>query len=221
MKRQSRQQVGELIAKYKFMPLFNHDDINISKKVIEAAYAGGVRVFEFTDRSEHAFTLFKELVPFMEKNTPDLLIGAGTIMTKNSAEAYYHAGAQFIVSPVIPHEVAEYCEREDIFWCPGASTLNEIVNAHNMGADLVKIFPANFLGGPKFLEAIKGPCPWIKIMATGGVNGSEEVLKAWFDAGATCVGMGTQLFTKEILESHDYTKLTETAKKIVSIIDTL
>src|SRR5436190_5798702 len=209
MKHYSRQEVGQQIISHAFIPLFTHDDVELSKQAIQAAYDGGVRVFEFTDRTENAFEIFKEVVSFAEKSLPGMLLGAGTIMTEKSAHKYYEAGAQFIISPVIPAEVATYCEKNNIFWCPGASTLNEIVMAHNLGADLVKIFPANFLGGPKFLEAIKGPCPWIKILATGGVDESEENLREWFTAGVTAVGMGSRLFSKEILRTKNFHKLTE------------
>ncbi len=214
----SRQEINQLISNYALLPLFNPDNLEVCKHVVKAAYDGGVRMFECTNRSKNAFSIFKELVPFVLDTMPDLVLGAGTIMDERSAHDFYEAGAQFIVSPVIRPEVAKYCQRNDIFWGPGASTLNEIINAQEMGADVVKIFPANFLGGPKFVEAIMAPCPGIRVMPTGGVDGSEPNLRAWFEAGVVCVGIGSQLFTKKILEAGDYKSITSKTREIVNTI---
>ena len=217
----SREQIFEQLKKHRFMPLFNHDDVEISKKVVQAAYDGGVRVFEYTNRSTNALKVFKELIVYAEKNTPDLLIGVGTIMTAADAAAYRDAGAQFIVAPTIPLEVATYCEEHNIFWCPGASTLNEVMLAVSLGADMVKIFPANFLGGPGYLKALRGPCPDIKILVTGGVEPNEENLKSWFDAGAIAVGMGSNLFDKKAIDAGEFGRIKEMSKMIVKFITTL
>ena len=214
----SREQIFYQLKKYRFMPLFNHDDIEISKKVLQAAYDGGVRIFEYTNRSANALNVFKELIAYAEKSTPDMLIGAGTIMTNIDAAAYRDAGAQFIVSPTIPLEVATYCEDNNIFWCPGASTLNEILFAQSLGADMVKIFPANFLGGPGYLKALRGPCPDIKVLITGGVEPNEENLKSWFDAGAIAVGMGSNLFDKKAIDKGEFGRIKEMSKMIVKSI---
>lgn len=218
MKHYSRQQINELITDYSLLPLFNPDDLEVCKQVVKAAYDGGVRLFECTNRSENALSIFTQLVPFVRDNLPGLVIGAGTIMDEDSARDFYEAGAQFIVSPVISPDVAQFCEKHDLFWCPGATTLNEIVNAQNMGADLVKIFPANFVGGPEFVKAIKAPCPWIRVMPTGGVDGSEKNLRDWFEAGVVSVGIGSQLFKKEILAARDYQTITARTKQIVDTI---
>jgi 2-dehydro-3-deoxyphosphogluconate aldolase/(4S)-4-hydroxy-2-oxoglutarate aldolase len=217
----SREQIFEQLKKHRFMPLFNHDDIEISKKVLQAAYDGGVRVFEYTNRSANALKVFKELIAYAEKSTPDMLIGAGTIMTHADAAAYRDAGAQFIVAPTIPLEVATYCEENNIFWCPGTSTLNEIILAQSLGADMVKIFPANFLGGPGYLKALRGPCPDIKVLITGGVEPNEENLKSWFDAGAIAVGMGSNLFDKKAIDTGEFGRIKEMSKLIVKCITDL
>ena len=126
--------------------------------------------------------------------------------------------SQALPSSLISPDVARFCQKNDLFWCPGASTLNEIINAQDMGADVVKIFPANFLGGHEFVKAIKAPCPWIRVMPTGGVDGSEKNLRAWFEAGVVCVGIGSQLFTREILAARDYKMITTRTKEIVAVI---
>jgi len=217
----SRQEITQLISQHALLPLFNPDDLEVSKNVIQAAYDGGVRLFECTNRSADAYSIFKQLVPFVEATMPEMVLGAGTIMDEASAERFYDAGAQFIVSPVISPDVAGFCKKNNLFWCPGASTLNEIINAQNMGADVVKIFPANFVGGPEFVKAIKAPCPWIRVMPTGGVDGSEKNLRAWFEAGVVCVGIGSQLFTREILASRNYQMITARTKEIVTTIQSI
>jgi 2-dehydro-3-deoxyphosphogluconate aldolase / (4S)-4-hydroxy-2-oxoglutarate aldolase len=218
MLHRSRKEINELISNHGFLPLFNPDDLEVCKQVVKAAYAGGVRMFECTNRSDNALSIFQQLVPYVQETMPDMVIGAGTIMNEESAAAFYDAGAQFIVAPNISAKVGEYCEKNKVFWCPGAFTLNEIIHAQNLGADLVKIFPANFSGGYRFVEAIKAPCPDIRVMPTGGVDGSEKNLREWFGAGVVCVGMGSQLFTKEILAARDYQKITDRTKEIVNTI---
>jgi 2-dehydro-3-deoxyphosphogluconate aldolase / (4S)-4-hydroxy-2-oxoglutarate aldolase len=215
---QTRQYIFDKFLQHRFMPLFNHDDVSVSQKVLQAAYDGGVRIFEFTNRSPKALAVFKELITYAEKNTPDMLMGVGTIVKVNDAVAYREAGAQFIVSPNIPLEVATYCEENNIFWCPGASTLNEILFAESLGADMVKIFPANFLGGPGYLKALRGPCPYLKVLITGGVEPNEENLKAWFDAGAIAVGMGSNLFDKKAIELGEFARIKEISKLVTKFI---
>ncbi len=218
MKRASRQQVNELIDQTGFLPLYNPDQLETTQKVLTAAYEGGVRLFELTNRSKNALEIFQQIVPFVNTQLPDLVLGVGTILDEKSAHAFFEAGADFIVSPIIPAEVARYCQSNDICWVPGASTLNEIVHAQQLGADMVKIFPANYLGGPGFVEAIKAPCPWIKVMPTGGVDGSEENLRAWFKAGVRCVGIGSQLFRKDKIEAGNFNSIREETQRITSLI---
>ncbi len=221
MIRRSRQEINQLIEQHALLPLFNPDDLEVSKNVIQAAYEGGVRLFECTNRSANAFSIFKQLVPFVQATMPEMVLGAGTIMDEDAAQRFYDAGAQFIVSPVISPDVAHFCKKNNLFWCPGASTLNEIIHAQNLGADVVKIFPANFLGGPEFVKAIKAPCPSIRVMPTGGVEGSEKNLRAWFQAGVVCVGIGSHLFTREILAARDYKMITQRTKEIVTTIESI
>jgi 2-dehydro-3-deoxyphosphogluconate aldolase/(4S)-4-hydroxy-2-oxoglutarate aldolase len=218
MSRLTRSHVNQQIEEHAFIPLFNPSDAKLTKSVLQAAYAGGVRVFELTNRSDNALSIFKEIIPFVQQNLPELIIGAGTIMDEESAKAFYEAGAAFVISPILSKEVASYCEKNKICWIPGAATLTEIVNAHKLGADIVKIFPANYLGGPGFVEAIKAPCPWLRLMPTGGVDRSEENLRAWFKAGVRCVGIGSQLFRKELLANNDFSTLEQDTRQVVEII---
>lgn len=104
-----------------------------------------------------------------------------------------------------------------MLWSPGCGTLTEIAKAEELGCELVKLFPGGTYG-PGFVKAIKGPCPWTNIMPTGGVSPDEDNLKSWFNAGATCVGMGSQLISKEVLASGDFSKITELVKSSIDMI---
>lgn len=178
------------------VPVFYHAEAAYACTVLRACYAGGVRVFEFTNRGPNALAIFAELQTVVEAELPDLLLGAGTIYTAADAERFIAAGADFIVQPVTSGEVAAVCARHDLAWLPGAFTLNEIYQAVQLGADVVKIFPASLLG-PGYVQALRGPLPGVKLMVTGGIAPEPAALAAWLRAGANCVGLGSQLFQAE------------------------
>ena len=116
--------------------------------------------------------------------------GAGT------CSLYIQLGAKFIVSPLLNEEMARVCNRRKVLWMPGCATASEINRAEELGAEVVKLFPGPTVGGAKFLKAYLGPCPWSNIMPSGGVSPTRENLTEWFEAGAFCVGMGSQLISK-------------------------
>jgi len=122
---------------------------------------------------------------------------------------------------VLKEEMALVCNRRKIAWSPGCGSLNDISRAEELGAEIVKIFPGSSVGGPKFVAAVKGPCPWTSIMPTGGVEPTEENLKAWFNAGVACVGMGSNLFPKDVLAAKDWGKITELCRNALEIIKTV
>jgi 2-dehydro-3-deoxyphosphogluconate aldolase / (4S)-4-hydroxy-2-oxoglutarate aldolase len=189
------------------IPVFYHKDADICKSVIKACYKGGIRVFEFTNRGEFAHELFSELNKWAAKEAPEMIMGAGSVVDAGTASLYIQLGANFIVSPVLNAEMAKVCNRRKILWSPGCGTLSEINYAEELGAEIVKIFPGSSVGGPDFVKAIKGPCPWTSIMPTGGVEPTLDNLKEWFDAGVTCVGIGSNLITKEIVQKKDWDAL--------------
>ncbi|TGE18966.1 beta/alpha barrel domain-containing protein [Hymenobacter elongatus] len=197
------------------IPVFYHAEAPYAKRMLQACYAGGVRMFEFTNRGPHAFEVFSELQAFVEAEYPDLLLGAGTIYTAAEAERFIAAGADFIVQPVISAEVAAVCQRHDLAWLPGAMTLNEIYQATQLGATLVKIFPASFVG-PAYITTLRGPLPQVPFMVTGGIEPDPATLAEWFRAGATCVGIGSQLF-----KSDDPAALSATIAELLRGINAL
>ena len=191
------------------------------KEVISACYRGGMKIFEFTNRGDLAHELFADLIKWSRTEMPDLVLGVGTIVDAGTCSLYIQMGAKFIVSPLLNEEMARVCNRRKVLWMPGCATASEINKAEELGAEVVKLFPGPTVGGAKFLKAYLGPCSWSNIMPSGGVSPTEENLKEWFDAGAFCVGMGSQLISKEIIDNRDYKKLEETARMSMEIIQTL
>ena len=200
------------------IPLHYHPDVEACKQVVAACYNGGMKIFELTNRGDSAHETFAELVRWGKETMPDLTLGIGSVVDAGTCSLYIQLGAKFIVSPVLNEDMAKVCNRRKVLWIPGCATASEINKAEELGAEVVKIFPGSTIGGPRFLKALLGPCPWSNILPSGGVSPTLENLTEWFEAGAFCVGMGSALITKEIIEQNDYQKLEETCSKAISII---
>jgi 2-dehydro-3-deoxyphosphogluconate aldolase/(4S)-4-hydroxy-2-oxoglutarate aldolase len=200
------------------VPVFYHGDITVCKNVVSACYKGGARIFEFTNRGDFAQDVFRELNQFVIKEMPDLIMGTGSIVDAVTAGLYIQLGTNFIVSPILNEEMAKVCNRRKVLWSPGCGSVTEISRAEELGAEVVKIFPGAELGGPRFVEMVKGPMPWTSIMPTGGVDATMENLAAWFNAGVWCVGMGSKLITKEMIKNKDYAAIEENTRKVLQII---
>ena len=203
------------------IPLYYNPDIEVCKEVITACYRGGMKLFEFTNRGDMAHELFAELVKWGRKEMPDLVLGVGTVVDAGTASIYIQLGAKFIVSPLLNEDMARVCNRRKVLWIPGCATASEIGLAEELGAEVVKLFPGPTVGGAKFLKAYLGPCPWSSIMPSGGVSPTLENLSLWFEAGAFCVGMGSQLITSEIIASKEYDKLQKVSAEAMAIIQKL
>jgi 2-dehydro-3-deoxyphosphogluconate aldolase/(4S)-4-hydroxy-2-oxoglutarate aldolase len=186
--------------------------------VISACYRGGMKVFEFTNRGDFAHETFAELSRWAAAELPDLQLGVGTVMDAGTCSLYIQLGARFVVSPLLNEEMARVCNRRKILWIPGCATASEIGRAEELGAEVVKLFPGPTIGGPAFMKAYLGPCPWSSLMPSGGVSPTEENLTEWFDAGAFCVGMGSQLISKEIIATGAYHILEAQARDALEII---
>lgn len=200
------------------VPVFYNGDIETSKKIIDACVAGGVRTIEFTNRGDFAIHVFTELRKHYASAAPELVLGVGSVVDGPTAAMYIANGADFVVGPVLNPDVAKVCNRRKIAYMPGCGTLSEISQAEELGVEICKIFPGSSVGGPGFVKAIKAPCPWTRIMPTGGVDATEESIKGWFEAGVTAVGMGSKLVTKDAIASGDYASITEKAKNVLGWI---
>ncbi len=201
------------------VPLFYHPDPQVCREVIAACHAGGAKVFELTNRGDFAHEVFADVRKWALKELPGMMIGAGSIPDAATAAIFMQMGADFIVAPSINPEVAMVCNRRKVLWIPGCGTVTEISQAEELGAEIVKIFPGNAVGGPQFVKAVKGPCPWTSVMPTGGVEPDEENLAGWFRAGVTCVGMGSALVTDNIVKTGDWKALEKTVRETLNTIN--
>ncbi|WP_445748522.1 bifunctional 4-hydroxy-2-oxoglutarate aldolase/2-dehydro-3-deoxy-phosphogluconate aldolase [Polaribacter sp.] len=220
MAKYSRIEVIQEMKNIGLIPLFFHNDLEVCKKVVKACYDGGAKLLEFTARGDFAHEIFSELVKYTKNELPGMILGVGSITDAAAASLYMQIGANFIVTPVFREDIAIVCNRRKVLWSPGCGTLTEIARAEELGCEIVKLFPGDIYG-PKFVKGIKGPQPWTSIMPTGGVLPTEENLKAWFDAGVTCVGMGSQLIVENTNGSFDYYKITQLTKDALDIIKNL
>lgn len=213
----SRIEVAQTMRETGLVPLFYHQDIDVCKKVVKACYDGGARLFEFTSRGDFAHEVFAQLIKYAAKELPEMIIGVGSVTDAAAASFYMQTGANFIVTPVLREDIAIVCNRRKVLWSPGCGSLTEIARAEELGCEIVKLFPGEVYG-PQFVKGVLGPQPWTSIMPTGGVLPTADSLKTWFDAGVVCVGMGSQLILKDIIQNNDYPKLTNQVKETVDLI---
>ena len=199
------------------VPVFYHKDAEIAKKVVKACYDGGVRAFEFTNRGDFAHEVFAEVVKFAAKECPELALGIGSVVDAPTAALYIQLGACFVVGPLFNPDIVPVCNRRLVPYCPGCGTVSEIGKAQELGCDLCKLFPGDVYG-PAFVKGMMAPCPWTKLMVTGGVAPTKENLTAWVKAGVYCVGMGSKLFPKEEVAAGNWQYITDKCKEALGYI---
>lgn len=214
----SRLKVYQTIEETGIIPLFYHPDIETVQNVVAACYSGGIRVFELTNRNAFAHKVFGKLIRWADVNCPEMIIGIGSVVDAPTAALYIQMGANFIVGPLLNPEISKICNRRLIPYTPGCATTTEIGYAQELGTEIVKVFPGGSVGGPSFIKSIKGPMPWSKLMATGGVEPTKESITEWFKAGVTCVGIGSNLFPDAVINEGNWIKITEKCKECISII---
>ena len=217
MARFSKIDVLQAATKAPIIPVFYNADLEVSKQVVRACYNGGIRVFEFTNRGDFAHEIFGELNKWAIKECPDMIMGIGSIVDPGTASLYLQLGANFVVGPLLNPDIFKICNRRCVPYVPGCGTVSEVGLAQELGADLVKVFPGDVIGA-NFVKGVKAPMPWSNLMVTGGVAPTEDNLKKWFDAGVSCVGMGSNLFPKETLKNKDWQHITEICKEALVII---
>lgn len=218
MARFSRIEVALKMKQTGIVPVFYNGDPGLCKEVVLACYEGGIRVFEFTNRGDFASLVFAEVNKWAAEACPEMIMGVGSVVDAGTTSMYIALGANFIVSPLIDEGMAAVCNKRKISWSPGCGSVTEIGRAHELGAEVVKIFPGQQVGGPEFVKAVLGPMPWTSIMPTGGVSPDEENLSRWFKAGVHCVGMGSQLFPAEVLKNRNFAFITEKCREALDIV---
>ncbi|MGH2382788.1 MAG: bifunctional 4-hydroxy-2-oxoglutarate aldolase/2-dehydro-3-deoxy-phosphogluconate aldolase, partial [Candidatus Limnocylindria bacterium] len=187
----SRLDIYQSILLTGVLPLFSTGDVEVATLVADACERGGMAALEFTNRDREAPLVFSELVDRLRDRGSRLILGVGSILDAPTAGWFAAAGAQFIVGPTFDAGVAEFCNRRKLPYIPGCGSATEIGLAEAHGAEIVKLFPADALGGPRFLSAVLAPSPWSLLMPTGGVRATAESIAEWIDAGAACVGIGS------------------------------
>ncbi|WP_342507693.1 bifunctional 4-hydroxy-2-oxoglutarate aldolase/2-dehydro-3-deoxy-phosphogluconate aldolase [Sporosarcina sp. FSL K6-2383] len=201
----------DILKQHPIIPVLRKIPYEKSQSIIQALYDGGIRAVEVTMESEGAVSIIEETLELFPK---DLLVGAGTVLSKEDCQRAIDAGAQFIVSPVLDEAVMQYAIERNVPFIPGAFTPSEMVKAHNGGAAMIKLFPASVLG-PSFIKDVKGPLSHIDIMTTGGIT--METAKTYLDAGAKVVGAGSALIRKDLVDSNDWASLTAEAISWVTL----
>jgi 2-dehydro-3-deoxyphosphogluconate aldolase/(4S)-4-hydroxy-2-oxoglutarate aldolase len=200
------------------VPLFYDGQVETAIEIVSACARGGARVIEFTHRGEMAYPVFTELVQHFTKADPSVTLGVGSIMDAPTAALYMAVGANFIVGPSFNLDLARLCNRRKILYIPGCATETEIANAEEMGAEICKIFPGEAVGGPSFISAVMAPCPWHRLLPTGGVDATAESISAWIKAGAAAVGMGSKLITAQAIKTHDFDSISNKVAQCIGWI---
>jgi 2-dehydro-3-deoxyphosphogluconate aldolase/(4S)-4-hydroxy-2-oxoglutarate aldolase len=179
------------------------------RAVVDAIVAGGVRALEVTMTVPGAVELIGGLAPTLPEG---FLLGAGTVIDAATARAVIDAGAQFVISPVFRREVIDACHEGGVPAAPGCFTPTEILDAHEAGADIVKVFPATALG-PQYIKDVRAPLPQVKLMPTGGVT--PDNAGDWIRAGAVAVAAGSSLLDAAAIESGRFEVITANARRFV------
>jgi 2-dehydro-3-deoxyphosphogluconate aldolase/(4S)-4-hydroxy-2-oxoglutarate aldolase len=217
MARFSRLQTLTTMIETGLVPVFYHPDVEVASRIVEACLEGGVRCVEFTNRGDAAHLVFRELVRRFQDDDRAIL-GVGSVIDLGTAAMYIQLGTNFVVGPVLNSEVARVCNRRKVAYSPGCGSVSEISQAEELGVEICKIFPGTQVGGPGFVKSVRGPMPWTRIMPTGGVEPTEENMRAWFEAGVACVGMGSKLITKELVAAGDYQAITDKVRQTLTWI---
>ncbi len=211
------QKITAAIIQQGMLPLYFNPDKTISVEVLKAIYRAGIKAVEYTSRGDAALSNFITMVEVRNAEMPDLLLGVGTIKNLAQAKQYINSGADFLVSPGVVPEVANYTICNDIFYAPGCMTPTEIIAAENVGLQFIKLFPGNMLG-PEFVTSIKDIFPELLFMPTGGVDATKENIESWYNAGVCAVGVGSKLISKKLMEARDYLTIERDTKNLLAII---
>jgi len=204
--------IVERIKSERAVAIIRTDSLERALAVARAVVAAGFRVIEITFSFREASRAIASLA---ENNTDDLLIGAGTILTRAQVNEAVEAGARFLVSPCVLPDVMDAAQDLHVVMIPGAFTPTEIYTAHSLGADIVKIFPAVKFG-PEYLRAVRGPLPQIPIMPTSGVDAAN--VAEWFRAGAVAVGAVSSVLDPVFIQKGDWDELTKSARSFMDAV---
>ncbi len=205
------------IASAGILPLYYCHSLTVSLDVARTLYKAGVRVVEYTNRGVAALENFTAMKKILGEELPLLQLGIGTVKSKEEAEAYVRAGADFIVAPIVNPEVAAVAKAAGLPWIPGCMTPTEIYQAQQLGASIIKLFPANILK-PEFLRSIFALFIGQRFIPTGGMDIDEKIIRDWYQSGVVAVGIGNKLVKEEILVEGNYDLLYDKTVQLLEIV---
>ena len=208
----SKQAVIERLTATGVIPVIRAQSADEAAAAIAAIQKGGISVLEITMTVPGAVELIRDVA----RRAADALVGAGTVLDPAAARACIDAGARFVVSPALNVATIETCREAGIAVLPGALTPTEIVTAWNAGADLVKVFPANALGGASYIKSLKAPLPQVALVPTGGVN--LQTAKDFIKAGAAALGVGADLVDLQAVRRGETELITQRARQFLALV---
>jgi 2-dehydro-3-deoxyphosphogluconate aldolase/(4S)-4-hydroxy-2-oxoglutarate aldolase len=207
-------QIVQKIKKIAVVPIVRTPDAKSALASVEAVQAGGIDCVEITMTVANAL---KAIEAVADRYGDKILLGAGTVLDPETARSCMLAGAQFFVTPSLNHKTIEMARRYSRPIFPGGLTPTEILTAWEAGADGVKVFPCSAVGGAKYIKAVKAPFPQIDLIPTGGVN--LETIADFLAAGATAVGVGSELIDAQSVVSGNYAAVTDRARQFCEIVN--
>jgi 2-dehydro-3-deoxyphosphogluconate aldolase/(4S)-4-hydroxy-2-oxoglutarate aldolase len=208
-----KEEIRQQIIDIGIVPVLRVSSPKLALAAAEAVLAGGIPIVEVTMTIPKAVDVIRELVMSMGS---DVIVGAGTVLDVQAAQQCLDSGAEFLVSPVFDLETIKLANSAGKLMMAGALTPTEIVNAWSRGSDFVKVFPCGNVGGPKYIQAVRGPLPHIPLIPTGGV--SLDTAAAFISAGASALGVGSELISESELKAGNPMHITRKAKRFVTIV---
>jgi 2-dehydro-3-deoxyphosphogluconate aldolase/(4S)-4-hydroxy-2-oxoglutarate aldolase len=207
-----KQEVRSIIENVGIVPVIRASSAEEARFAADSVAKGGVPIVEITMTVPGAVEVIRELVKMM----PEVLVGAGTVLNEDAARQCADAGAQFLVTPGFDRTTVAAARKLDLLIMAGALTPSEIMAASTSGADFIKVFPCGSLGGPKYLQALRGPFPHVPFVPTGGVN--LETAADYIRAGAAALGVGGEMIAKEALQVRDGDVISKLAALFVDLV---
>jgi 2-dehydro-3-deoxyphosphogluconate aldolase/(4S)-4-hydroxy-2-oxoglutarate aldolase len=199
------------------VPVFYNKDVKTAEKIIQACAEGGAKIIEFIHHSDLTYEVFSELIKWSKKDKPDIILGAGNIIDRSTADLFINCGANFITGTIFNPDVAKICNRRKIAYIPGCMTPSEISEAEETGVDIVKVFPGNIVG-PEFIKTIMGSYPWFRLMPSGGIEVDRQNIFKWIKAGASALNIGRHLINKDLIKADDYNSIKELVSQCINWI---
>lgn len=203
--------IGKVLASLPVVPLVQAEDPQIAVDVSRALAGGGLTVAEVVFRTDRAL----ECLAAVARDVPEMIAGAGTVLSAEQAQRAIDNGAKFVVSPGLDDGVVETCQRQDIPVYPGIYTPSEIQHAFNLGLDVVKFFPASIAGGVPAIKAVAGVFRSMRFMPTGGISAGN--LAEYLAVPSVLACGGSWLTPKDAIEGRDFARITALAEEAIAI----